>query len=158
MKQRGSQIVKSRNAGKPCSLKKKIKLHLKIAYTFNILLKKFLPTRLLGPTRLLNFKISSHLHCYLDSTLIRPMQVVQYILLNNLQQVIHLQQVPTVGLAPTLVPRTLQSQGHFSPRDTLVPDTLVPDTLVPTFLACFGFYRVAMVLWMCVKVCAVLYS
>ena len=62
----------------------------------------------------------------------------------------------------TLVPKTLQSQGHFSPRhfsprDTLVPDTLVPDTLVPAFLACFGFYSDAMVLWMCVGVCAVLY-
>ena len=37
--------------------------------------EKFLPTRLLGPTRLLNFKISSHLHCYSDSTLIQHHRV-----------------------------------------------------------------------------------
>ena len=37
--------------------------------------EKFLPTRLLGPTRLLNFKISSHLRCYSDSTLIRHFRV-----------------------------------------------------------------------------------
>ena len=37
--------------------------------------EKFLPTQLLGPTRLLNFKISSHLHCYSDSTLIRHLRV-----------------------------------------------------------------------------------
>ena len=38
--------------------------------------EKFLPTRLLGPTRLLDFKISSHLHCYSDSTLIRHLRVI----------------------------------------------------------------------------------
>ena len=32
-------------------------------------LKKLLPTRFLGPTRLLNLKIFSHPLCYLDSTL-----------------------------------------------------------------------------------------
>ena len=37
--------------------------------------EKFLLTRLLGPTPLLNFKISSHLHCYLDSTLIQHPRV-----------------------------------------------------------------------------------
>ena len=37
--------------------------------------EKFLLTRLLGPTRLSNFKISSHLHCYSDSTLIRHLRV-----------------------------------------------------------------------------------
>ena len=38
--------------------------------------EKFLPTRILGPTRLLHFKISSHLHCYSDSTLIRHPRVI----------------------------------------------------------------------------------
>ena len=46
----------------------KMKFHLKIA-------KKFLPTRLLEPTRLLNLKIISQLHGYLDSTLIRYLGV-----------------------------------------------------------------------------------
>ena len=40
--------------------------------------EKFLPTRLLGPTRLLDFKIISHLHCYLDSTLIRHHRVYRF--------------------------------------------------------------------------------
>ena len=31
---------------------------------------------LLGPTRLLNFRIFSHQHCYLDSTVIRHPRVV----------------------------------------------------------------------------------
>ena len=35
----------------------------------------FPPTLLLGPTRLLNFRIFSHQHCYLDSTVIRHPRV-----------------------------------------------------------------------------------
>ena len=50
------------------SLKKKLKLHLKIVYTFNISFKKFLPTQLLGHRGLLDFTIISHLHCCLGST------------------------------------------------------------------------------------------
>ena len=36
----------------------------------------FLPTLLLGPTRLLNFIIFSHQHCYSDSTVIRHPRVI----------------------------------------------------------------------------------
>ena len=36
----------------------------------------FLPTRLLGPTRLLNFRIFSHQHCYSDSKVIRHPRVI----------------------------------------------------------------------------------
>ena len=45
---------------------------------------KFLPTRLLGPRILSNFKISSHLHCYLDSTLIQHLRVPRRLLLNKI--------------------------------------------------------------------------
>ena len=37
------------------------------------------PTRLLGPTRLLNSKEFSHLHAYWDSTLIRHLRVCRYL-------------------------------------------------------------------------------
>ena len=46
--------------------------------------EKFLPTRLLRPTRLLNFKISSHLHCYSDSTLIQHLKVCKLYYLNSI--------------------------------------------------------------------------
>ena len=58
------------------SILKRSKFHIKSEYTYVKVLRKFLPTRLLGPTRLLNFKISSHPHCSLDSTLIQPLSVV----------------------------------------------------------------------------------
>ena len=38
----------------------------------------FPPTLLLGPTRLLNFRIFSHQHCYSDSTVIRHPRVYVY--------------------------------------------------------------------------------
>ena len=37
--------------------------------------ENFLPTQLLGPTHLLDFKFFSHLHCYLDSTVIQHLRV-----------------------------------------------------------------------------------
>ena len=46
--------------------------------------EKFLPTRLLGPTHLLNLKISSHLHCYLDSTLIWHPRVIEFLMFNQI--------------------------------------------------------------------------
>ena len=57
------------------NMKKKSKFHVKSEYTYVKVLRKFLPTRLLGPTRLLNFRLFSHLHGYLDSTLIRHHRV-----------------------------------------------------------------------------------
>ena len=60
------------------SFKTKMKLHLKIAYTFNTFTKKFLPTRLLGLTHSLNLNIISYLHGYLESTLIRHLRVLRF--------------------------------------------------------------------------------
>ena len=57
------------------SILKRSKFHIKSEYTYVKVLRKFLPTRLLGPTRLLNFRFFSHLHGYLDSTLIRHHRV-----------------------------------------------------------------------------------
>ena len=57
------------------SILKRSKFHIKSEYTYVKVLRKFLPTRLLGPTRLLNFRFFSHLHGYLDSTLIRHLRV-----------------------------------------------------------------------------------
>ena len=57
---------------------KRLKLHQKIATKFLAFMRKFLPTHLLGPTWLLNFRIFSYLHCYLDSTLIRHLRVCLY--------------------------------------------------------------------------------
>ena len=58
------------------SILKRSKFHIKSEYTYVKVLRKFLPTRLLGPTRLLNFRLFSHLHGYLDSTLIRHHKVI----------------------------------------------------------------------------------
>ena len=45
-----------------------LKLLLGIAYLLITFLNKFLPARLLGPTRLLDVTTISYLHGYLDST------------------------------------------------------------------------------------------
>ena len=65
------------------NMKKKSKFHVKSEYTYVKVLRKFLPTRLLGPTRLLNFMFFSHLHGYLDSTLIQHHRVHRKSLLDS---------------------------------------------------------------------------
>ena len=76
-------------------------------------------TRLLRPTRLLNFKISSHLHCYLESTLIRHHRVLTSALNSrNLNSVVCQKMDGIVKFGPSIISQFCFKNHQIFDADT----------------------------------------